>query len=146
MSVQTALLGVVAILLLGVGGYLVGEAQAPTDADATQAHQDAEAETAQVAEEEAFERSHQRGIEDGLAAGRAAGKSEGSRAGKLSGEADAGEELAAAEPAPQPGPPLEAAGADLPPGYKPYPSTEPAPSGRPGVDPGCYPVAGVPCD
>ena len=72
MSVRTPVLGAIAVLLvagLGVGGYLVGEGQAPTEAEADQAGQEAEREAEQAAEEEAFERSRQRSLKKGLSAG-----------------------------------------------------------------------------
>jgi uncharacterized protein HemX len=102
MSVRGGLLGAIAVLLaagLGVGGYLVGEAQAPTDTEADQARQEAELEAEQAAEEKAFERSRQRSLRKGLSQGRATGEREGSKEGKRAGDADASEELAAAEPA-----------------------------------------------
>ncbi|MGH2990709.1 MAG: hypothetical protein ACRDMA_12785 [Solirubrobacterales bacterium] len=122
MSTRTALLGAIAILLIagfGVGGYLVGEAQAPTDADADQAREIAETEAEEVAEEEAFGRSQERGLEKGQAEGRATGENDGSKAGRLAGKADSSQALAAAEPATPAGPPLEYT-AELPhgePGY-----------------------------
>jgi hypothetical protein len=85
-------IGLLVVAGLGVGGYFIGQARAPSDAEALEARQEAEAEAEQAAEAEAFDR----GREEGLAEGRSSGESRGSRAGKLAGESDAGAEAAEA--------------------------------------------------
>jgi flagellar biosynthesis/type III secretory pathway protein FliH len=143
---------VVALVLGAGGGYVMGKSDAPATAEQKEEHDAAYRQAYAAALQDSRERASERGEADGLSEGKAQGKAAGASHGREAGENDVSErhaaadaEAAEAEAAVEQAA-LEAVGADLPPGYEPYPSTEPAPSGRPGVDPGCYPVAGIPCD
>lgn len=148
----TAIAAVLVVLGIGAGAFLIGHSEAPDATEAGAVRSQAVA--------EAFEKSLAAARIKGLDLGRARGGVEGRRAGRKAGHrrgttdggaaaqaqiAEAAAAAAAAEAAAEAAA-AEAASVNLPPGYVPYPSTSPAPSGRPGIDPGCYPVDGIPCD
>lgn len=100
MSARPVILTAASLLLiaaLGVVGYIVGETQAPTAAEATEAREAAYAEARESAQDAAAVASRKSGAEEGLAEGRKRGERAGRRAGERAGKAAAGEQLAAVE-------------------------------------------------
>jgi hypothetical protein len=90
-------------LALTGGGYALGRAAAPTQADATGAESEAFATARSSALETSFEQSEKRGQANGVEKGRAEGQRAGTVEGKSDGERELAEDAAAAsasEPAP----------------------------------------------
>ena len=146
-------LGVV-ILCLAVGGaaYAIGASSASDTQDAVRVQRHAEGKAFRSAKALAERSARQRGKAKGMRAGTKVGRIKGKRTGASAGTAIAEERTAAAEAVEAEEAAAEETTAraeaeeNLPPGYVPYPSTSPAPSGNPGIDPGCYSVEDIPCD
>lgn len=96
-TIGFANLAVLLIAGLGVGGYFVGESEAPSPADADQERAASYEDARQSALRQTSRASAKRGESEGLAEGQARGEQVGAEAGKRAGDAAAGEELAAIE-------------------------------------------------
>ena len=92
-------------IVAGLGGYLVGNAHAPSRDDANRARQDAFADSYAGALREGRNSAHQRALTAGTAAGHQQGQTEGSQAGSDDGDNDAADEIAASQPPPAPSAP-----------------------------------------
>jgi hypothetical protein len=112
-----------AILLVGVGGFAIGRAQVPSEAELETARQTALVAAADAAEVEAFERAKVAAREDGDDTGRRSGAQDGSMAGAQAGQDEVDAELVAEAPAGNE--PASAPGAGLE-------YTDQLPHGRPG--------------
>ena len=139
-------------VLVAVGALAIGFFVGKTDAPTVGGAKDLEQRAFRGSFESSFWATKvlaaKNGRREGRRQGKGAGTSKGRARGTSSGQAAAQAQLAAIAAEQERQAEAEAAAAaaaNLPPGYFPYPSTSPAPSGS-GVDPGCYPVDGVPCD
>lgn len=86
-------------ILVGVAGFAIGKANAPTEADASAEQVQAHTSSLQEARASAIEAAQSRGLVAGRRAGRRAGSSEGANAGDSAGSSAASDQLAASEAA-----------------------------------------------